>query len=304
MNPHSLRYFLEVASAGSFRRAGDALHVAPSAINRQISLLEKSLGALLFERSRGRNRLRLTAAGEVLVQHAKTAMEGLERARMEIDHLKGLRSGNVVIGVPETFSRDFVPEFLAQFHRSYPGISFRVVMASSPQLLEMLLKDDIEIALVYNAVVDHQIQVNVELEQRTCIMVRSDHPLAKRSSVRLSDLADYPLVIPDHGTSMRALYDRIAAKLRPRPRSILTTSSYEMLRSAARTGLGVAIINDYLVADEHSQREAVFVPIRDTIVRPSVLSCCTRTGRRLSVAAMTLLERMKEALITLRGKTK
>lgn len=301
MSPNSLKYFLEVARAGSFRRAGDALHVAPSAVNRQISLLEKNLGALLFERSRGRNRLRLTAAGEVFILHARAAMEQLRIARTEIDHLKGLRAGNVVLGVPETFSHDFVPEFLAEFHRSYPGISFRVVMASSPQLLEMLLKDEIEIALVYNAVARPLLHVVVQVEQRTCVMVHRNHPLAKRSWVRLSDLADFPLIIPDHGTSMRPLYDHIAAKLRPRPKSILTSTSYEMLRSAAQMGLGVAIINDYLVAKRNSHNDGVYVPIRDSVARPSVLACCTRSGRRLSVASMTLLEKMEEALLALRG---
>jgi DNA-binding transcriptional LysR family regulator len=255
------------------------------------------LGAPLFERSRGRSRLRLTAAGEVLILHAKAVMDQLERARTDIDHLKGLRAGNVVLGVPETFSRDFLPEFLAQFHRSYPGISFRVVTAASPQLLEMLLKDEVEIGLLYNAVLRPQVQVHAQIEQRICIMVRGDHPLAKRTTVRLSDLADYPLIVPDHGTAMRALHDRIAAKLRPRPKSILTSTSYEMLRSAARMGLGIAIINDYLVSED-GRKDAAFVPIRDAGVRTSVLACCTRAERRLSIAAAILLEKIKEALAT------
>ncbi|MGQ0651139.1 MAG: LysR family transcriptional regulator [Betaproteobacteria bacterium] len=297
MNPNSLRYFLEAARAGSFRRAGDKLHVAASAVNRQISMLEKNLGAPLFERSRGRSRLRLTAAGEVLVLHAKAVVDQLERARTDIDHLKGLRAGNVVLGVPETFSRDFLPEFLAQFHRSYPGISFRVVTAASPQLLEMLLKDEVEIALLYNPALGPQVQVHARIEQRIYVMVRADHPLAKKSGVHLSDLADYPLIVPDLGTAMRALHDRIAAKLRPRPKSILTSSSYEMLRSAARMGLGIAIVNDYLVAED-GRKDAAFVPIRDAAVRTSVLACCTRSERRLSVAASILLERIKEALAT------
>jgi DNA-binding transcriptional LysR family regulator len=265
-------------------------------VNRQISLLEKNLGAPLFERSRGRSRLRLTAAGEVLALHAKAVVDQLERARTDIDHLKGLRAGNVVLGVPETFSRDFLPESLAQFHRSYPGISFRVVMAASPQLLEMLLKDEVEIALLYNSMLGPQVQVHA-IEQRIYVMVRADHPLAKRSAVRLSDLADYPFIVPDLGTAMRALHDRIAAKLRPRPKSILTSSSYEMLRSAARIGLGIAIVNDYLVSEE-GRKDAAFVPIRDAAVRTSVLACCTRSERRLSVATSILLERMKEALAT------
>jgi len=296
MNPNGLRYFLAVARHGSFRRAGDALRVAASAINRQISLLEEELGAKLFERSRGRNRLQMTAAGEILLTHARAATNEIERARDQIEALKGLRGGTIQLGIAETFTRDFLPDFLAEFSQTMPRISFNITVATSPRLIELLTQDEIEIALAYNPAKQDEVHVAARLWQRTCMMMRADHPLAKKSSVRLSDYAQYPIVLPTENTSMRDLYDRVLPKLRVTPHVTLVTSSYEMLRSAARVGLGLAIVNEYLVsARDATAKDVVFVPIADPNIRPQELTCCVRAGRHLSVAATVFIERMREA---------
>src|ERR1700710_3137407 len=86
-----LRYFYEVAQAGSFRRAAERINVAASALNRQITLLEAELKAPLFERRPGRGKLRLTAAGEVLLHRVRLSMNELAIARSAIEALKGLK---------------------------------------------------------------------------------------------------------------------------------------------------------------------------------------------------------------------
>ena len=295
MNPNALRYFLEVAEAGSFRRAADSLRVAASAINRQISLLEADLRAPLFERSRGRSRLRLTAAGQVLVRYGRAAMDEVERARYEIEALRGLRAGNIVLGVPETFSREFLPQFLSRFHAAYPRISFRVVVATSARAIVLALADEIEIALIYHAQLPASMEVMASLERTRYLMMRADHPLAARSWVRLADIAQYPVILPDYGIiGARDVYDRVFSKLRVKPKVVLTTTSYELIRSAAQVGLGLAIVNEYL-APLRDEREpgVAFVRIRDSVVKPQRLWCGVRRGRKLSVAALAFVERIK-----------
>ena len=296
LSSNAIRYFLAVTQAGSFRRAADALHVSASAINRQISLLERDLGAPLFERSRGRNRLKVTSAGEILLLHARSASTALEQARAEIEGLKGLRVGTITLGAPETFAHDFLPDFLMQFHEAYPRISVRISVATPLALAEQLMRDDIEIGLIYNPPVRAAIKVVAQTQKPTCIMVRADHPLAKRASIRLADCAPYPLVMPEYGTRPRELYDEMLGKAQITPSWIVTTNSYEMLRAVARAGLGAAIISDYLVSRDKA-RDVVVVPIRDC--PPSVVACCTRTGRTLSFAASVFVERVRELFANL-----
>jgi DNA-binding transcriptional LysR family regulator len=97
----TLRYFNEVAKLGSIRKAADCLHVAPSAVSRQIAQLELELAAVLFERSKVG--VQLTAAGEVLARHSHRIFRDLDRARSGIDDLRGLQRGEVSVWVIEGF---------------------------------------------------------------------------------------------------------------------------------------------------------------------------------------------------------
>ncbi len=295
----AIRYFLAVTQAGSFRRAADFLHVSASAIHRQVSLLERELAVPLFERSRGRNQLKVTSAGAILLAHARAATGAFEQARSEIEALKGLRIGTVSLGAPEMFVHDFLPAFLMQFRKAHPGISFRISIAAPKELTEQLMRDDIELAMIYHPPARASIQIAAQIHKPNCIMVRTDHPLAKRSSIRLAECAPYPLVMPEYGTLARELYDEMLAKASIDPDWIITTTSYEMLRSAARAGLGVAIVSDYLVSSTKSS-DVALVPIRDC--PPAILACCTRTGRNLSVAATAFIERLRERFAALGRK--
>jgi DNA-binding transcriptional LysR family regulator len=300
MSSSAIRYFLAVTQAGSFRRAANLLHVSASAINRQISLLELDLGAALFERSRGRNLLKLTSAGEILLANARIATGALEQARSGIEALKGLRVGTVSLGAPEMFVHHFLPEFLLQFHKAHPGISFRISVGAPNELTEKLIRDDLDLAMIYHPPVRGSIRIAAQVLQPNCVMVRTDHPLAKRSSIRLAECAPYPLVMPEYGTRARELYDAMLANAAVEPSWIVTTTSYEMLRSMARVGLGAAIVSGYLTGNKPA--DAVLVPLRDC--PPAILACCTRTGRNLSVAATAFVERLREEFVKLgsRGK--
>lgn len=295
---NALRYFLAVSQAGTFRHAASLLHVSASAINRQISLLEADLGDLLFERSRGRNKLRLTAAGQILLSHAKAMNGAMEQARSDIEALKGLRTGTISLGVPEMFVHHFLPEFLMRFTKEHPGISFRLSVGTPNELTEQLVRDDIEFAMIYHPPARSSINVVMELRRPNCVMIRSDHPLAKKKSVRLRDCEPYALVMPEYGTRARELYDAILAREHIEPKWNASTTSYEMLRSLARAGLGAAIVSDYLIANSNPS-DVLLIPIRDC--PPAILAGCTRAGRKLSVAATAFIDELCNVLMKFGG---
>lgn len=99
MNP-SLRYFTAVARHGSIREAADDLHIAQSALSRQIHKLEEELGVPLLQRHpRG---ITLTSAGEIFLRYARSSLSQVEKVRSELDALKGLRRGTIVIHAIES----------------------------------------------------------------------------------------------------------------------------------------------------------------------------------------------------------
>src|SRR5271168_5095749 len=105
MSPFSrfLRYFLAVARIGSIRRASEELHISASAIDRQILLGEEQLGVRLFERHR--SGLRLTTAGEFLLNAARKWTREFEAVCVGLEDLRGLRRGVVRLAIIEALTQ-------------------------------------------------------------------------------------------------------------------------------------------------------------------------------------------------------
>ena len=182
---NGLRYFFEVAVTGSFRGAADRLHVAASAINRQVQILERELGCALFERGRGRGGVNLTAAGLILLKDVRAAMDAVEHGCNEIAALHGLRRGHVEIGINEGFATAYFPRFLAQFNKLHPEITFRVAVGGSRALIDWLLDSSCELVLAFNPPLRVGIEVLWRMDVETKLMMHKSHPLAARRNVKV-----------------------------------------------------------------------------------------------------------------------
>jgi DNA-binding transcriptional LysR family regulator len=220
----------------------------------------------------------------------------LNAAKTQIDALKGLTRGNIRLGVNEGFARELLRETLTPFNQSHPQVTFELLVAASPRLVEMTLADEIDLAVAYNVAPIAALQEHVRCLVGSCIMMSRYHPLAGKSSVRLADCASYGFIMPHRDLALRPTIDRMFVGVGVKPRIVLTTDSYEMMRSAASAGIGIAIVSQHLLGLDPQYPEAVFVPIRDSRVKPQVVSCCTRRGRHLSVASLRLLERVTSVL--------
>lgn len=294
-HPLPLRYFHEVARAGSFRKASDQIHVAASAINRHVKQLEDEMGTPLFERGKGREGLRLTAAGEILLYRLKRAMAELGAARTEVNSLLGLDRGTINVGVNEGIWRELLPSVLTAFRKAHPGIDYHVVVGNSPRLIELLLADEIDFALAFNPRPDPNVTLAIRHQVRACVMMRRTHPLASKRSVRLRDCAAYELVMPDESLALRGTLDRMFTQAGISPRVVLTTNSYEVMRTAAEEGIGIAVLTERVLATPPKRSPVVFVPLVDPDIQPQLIACCTRTGRALSVASMAMIGEFEKA---------
>jgi len=294
----ALRYFAEVVRSGSFRAAADGLYVAPSAISRQIASLEEDLGAPLFERGRGRTVLRLTAAGELLMRFVQTVGYEMERVRSDIEGLKQLRRGQIRFGAPETFARDFIPEFLADFNQRYPGVTYQIQLHGTPRLVEMVANDELEASLAFNAPPITDVQHIYERLLPTRVLISAGHPLYERESIKLSDCADYGLALPDASIGAKRDYDEMFAKAKIRPRAVLVSNSYELLRSVATAGLGISLVNEELTYKREAPLGYRYVPLKDPRVKSQRLTVCVRKGRNLPTATLTFVDQL---ISTLKG---
>ncbi|MGL6061879.1 MAG: LysR family transcriptional regulator, partial [Bradyrhizobium sp.] len=284
----ALRYFFEVVQYGSFRRAAEKIHVAASAINRQITLLESSLGAKLFDRERGPGGLRLTEAGRILHYRLGAVMNELALAGDEIGELKGLQRGHLRIGVNEVIATDLLPGVIADMHMHYPNLTYKIVVDNTPEIVKRLQDGDVDIGFGYNFPSLKDLNFLAVRQRRTHLITSLRHPLAKRKSVRLQELSGADFILPDRSLSLRRMLDDAFAATNVKINPIMETNSFTLLRTMVQSGLGISIVTGRFM--RHSPQRIAFIDLKEDVIKFGVLFCCSSTNRTLSAAAAAFSE--------------
>lgn len=292
----SVRCFHEVALGGSFRKAAERMNIAASAVHRQVTLLEELIGATLFERQRGPKGVRLTAAGEILLNRVTRSMEEMARGVGEIEDLRTQRVGKVVIGTTDALARDIIPHLLASIHKANPRMHFEVRVETSPELVELLLDNQLDVLLAYDLPKRIGMRTVAEVTLPTCAVVPAGHPLAERETTTLSQCAQYPLALLDEPQRLEGILDRMFAESGVRVEPLVKTNSFVLMRDVAAYGLGISIQTRPPRPFDPQHAGIVYVPIRGRLANFSVLSCCVRSGRRLSVSANWFVEKLATSL--------
>lgn len=139
MELRQLRYFMEVAKREHVSEAAEYLHVAQSAISRQIANLESELGVSLFKRE-GRN-VKLTAIGKVFLEHTETAMKAIDYAKEQIDEYLDPERGTIKIGFPTSLASHLLPTIISAFKEEHPNVAFHLRQGSYKFLIESVKKE-------------------------------------------------------------------------------------------------------------------------------------------------------------------
>lgn len=287
-------YFDEVARCGSIRRAAAHLHIAPSAVDRQILQLEQHVGVPLFERRQ--NGLRLTTAGEMLIDAVRRWQRDMKRVKSHIDDLQGLRRGEVSIALVEG-AAELLSQCLAGFHSSYPGIAFRMQAAGAQAVADGVLNDDYELGITFNPTKNNALRIERKLVYHLGAVVRADHPLAAHRQVSLATCCNYPLIIPDETISLRRVLDQLWARsLGESPHYCATASSVGLIKSMVMNGMGVGMLTALDVLQEIRSGRLIFVSLDEERTPPSVLCIVSASGRTLSAPASLLLQHLSQQL--------
>ncbi|MDF3812729.1 LysR family transcriptional regulator [Rhodopseudomonas sp. BAL398] len=290
----ALRYFNEVAKLGSIRKAADRLHVAPSAVSRQIAQLEHELDAVLFERSK--MGVQLTSAGEVLARQSNRIFRDLERARTEIDDLRGLRRGEVSLWVIEGLVSGLLPDLLAEFHHRYPQVSFRIQTGSTDRIIEALLEDEADIGITFNAPRRPEIEVIAEHVEPISCLVAPTHVFADRTELNLDDICTQTIALPEHSFGLRQVFERAVAKRQRSPQVLVTTNSLELTKRMAATGQVLAFMPALTVIAELHSGGLRAIPVADPAFEAARSSISVHRDRPLPHAAQEFLKTLVNAI--------
>lgn len=200
-----LRYFYQVGRTGSLTAAAERLHVAVSAVSRQISKLEEETGVPLFER-RARGMV-LTQAGEVLMSYARRNLLELEQVLAEVKGINAVGQSLVTVASSEGFAWDLLPNVMAQFRQQYPGMQFKLNVVGANHASRMVADGEADISITYSLAPVEGLSVSYREAAPIFALMRRDHPLAQRRLLALGDLQPYPLALPEESSTVRQLFD-------------------------------------------------------------------------------------------------
>lgn len=207
----SMRYFVAVADAGSVSRAASQLHVAGSAVSRQVASLEASLGVALFERrQRG---MHLTPAGERLAAHLRLVAEEGTQALETVRGQHATLGRKVRIACTEGFVVGFIPAAMARFREAQPDVLLQFSVVLPDEAVAQVQRREADLALIYRVLPAKGCEVHHDSAAPLVALMRADHPLARRRSVTVAEVAACPLLLNERGTTSRQLFE-LACSLR------------------------------------------------------------------------------------------
>lgn len=208
MTIKQLQYFLRIAELRSFSKAASHLHVAQPALGLQIRKLEEELDVKLFNRhSRG---VTPTEAGLLLREHAAVILRQVERTRQSLANLAGPPRGKIAVGLTATLNLILATQLVERCSQNYPDISLAIVDGMSEDLMAWVENDRLDVAFSYNPSAVQGLVCEPLLSEDLCLIGHGKSDLANRPSMRLSDAASLPLVLPSASSGLRALVDEAA----------------------------------------------------------------------------------------------
>jgi DNA-binding transcriptional LysR family regulator len=244
LDPRRLRVLREVATRGSFSAAAKALAFTQPAVSQQIAALERETGTTLIER--GVRPVRLTDAGRALMVHAEAVLAHLDEAQQELGELAGLRRGRLRLASFPTAIATLVPHAVALFARRHPDVDLTVVDDHQQGLIPRLARWELDLALIYDHEALPEPEVRLDrthlLDDPFDLLVPDGHPLARRRSVALEELADATWIggTPDGAYARIVLHGCRVAGFEPRV--VFGSDDYNAVQAFVTVGLGVAIL--------------------------------------------------------------
>lgn len=241
MELRQLYYFVEVAKKEHVTQAAEELHVAQSAVSRQIHQLEKELGVSLFIQ-KGRN-VQLTPVGHLFMKRAEMILADLERAVVEIHEFLDPEKGEIRLGFPHSLGISLIPQVVASFRKLHPNVKFRFKTGMYPTLIRDLVEGDIDLAFVSPFPKDHEhVCGEVLLTEELYAILPPGHPLADNKSIELRELSEEAFVLFSEGYSLRPIVWDACREAGFFPKIGFEGEETDTIRGLVAAGMGVSLL--------------------------------------------------------------
>jgi len=298
MELRQIQYFIEVAKREHMTEAADALHVAQSAVSRQIVNLEAELGVDLFIRE-GRN-IRLNPVGAMFLEKMEDAIDLIEEAKREIEEQLDPERGTVRIGFPSSLAASLLPTVISSFRKEHPNVRIQLHQDSYRHLVEEVIRGDIDLALLGPVPTkDTRVKSEILFVENLVALLYAKHPLASKRSLQLDELRGDPFILSPKGYILQNIVQDACRQYGFDPQVSFEGKDIDAIKGLVAAGLGVTLLPEITLVDS-LPRSTVKVPLAEPTVTRTVGMIIPK-NRKLLPTELLFHTFLKQFFATLSG---
>jgi DNA-binding transcriptional LysR family regulator len=256
MEMQQVRYFVALADTLNFTRAAEKCNVSQPALTRAIQQLEHEFGGPLFHRERGNTHL--SELGRMMLPYLQGVEEQCRAAKQHAKAAKKLEKATLTIGTMCTIGPQLVSSLMIRFQAAHPDVEVRVIDAGAPQMIEMLEKGELEVAIVgVPGELPESLHQLPVFQERFVIVLPQNHRLVAHDEVRAEELDKEPYV----SRSNCEVFKPVRKELNGRGiflRKVFSSPRDDWVQGMIQAGLGLGFFPEFSVT------------LPDLVVRPLV----------------------------------
>jgi len=206
-----LQVFQTVAKRLNFTRAARELFITQPAVTKHIHELEQHFKLKLFDRNG--SRIRLTDAGDRLLQHTEELFALYRNMEFDMNSLTSQYSGRLQLGGSMTVAPYIIPPILAGFHLKYKDVQVALVTGNTGEIEQALEKKEIDLGIVEGHSRNPSIRYTEFIKDEIVLVCNSSHPLAKKSFIKPDELKQIPLLLREAGSGTLEVVEHALEKI-------------------------------------------------------------------------------------------
>jgi len=243
MKLQQLRYIVEVLNNNlNVSATAEALFTSQPGISKQVRMLEDELGIQIFGRS-GKHLTHVTSAGQDVINIAQQILSKVEGIKAVAREHTQPDEGKLRIATTHTQARYALPEVIQGFIKKYAKVSLHMSQGTPAQISDAAAKGEADFAIATES-----LHLYNDLVMLPCyhwnrsVIVRKDHPLARKKELTIQDVAKYSLVTYVFGFTGRSELDAAFEKAGVEPKIAFTATDADVIKTYVRLGVGIGVI--------------------------------------------------------------
>ncbi|MFS8082880.1 MAG: LysR substrate-binding domain-containing protein [Ginsengibacter sp.] len=270
MSDFRLQVFRAVAQRLNFTKAASELFITQPAVTKHIHELERHYKVKLFDRNG--SKIKLTSAGEILLQHTEQIFTLYQNLEFEMSALTQMRSGKLRIGASTTVAQYVLPPVLAEFHKKFPDIKIILTVNNTELIEKALLNNEIDLGIIEGRSKNRSLKYAEFLKDELVLVAANKNMPIANEIIQPTQLTKIPLILrePGSGTLEVIIHSLKAFKIKLRDLNVeMQLSGTESIKSYLLHSETMAFLSRHSILNELQQNRLRIIDIKGLKIQRS-----------------------------------